>query len=408
VTTHMKLSAAFLMLLTGCGPALILPPFDQDGAPTSVDAAEVAHPDAAPDTAFSEVEVADASVDVSVPEVAVPVDAGSPDAPDVVEVDTGSGDAGADVVEAALPDAGPRDTGADVVDAPDVTDSPDASDVQDVTDVVDVPVIPMDIGPPPCLPGQDRCGGSVCLNLSADTANCGGCGNACPARPHAPATCSGGSCALVCDPGTLNCDGNLTNGCETLPSVDANNCGGCGTVCQSFPHTAPSLCVGGVCSFGCGAGYANCDGLVANGCEISTATDPSNCGACGRACGAGQTCAGGTCLCPSGQAPCGGACPNLATDVDNCGACGRACAPGQGCCSGACQNLLADRFNCGTCGTRCPSPTTCNSGSCGCTGGRIVCGSACVDASSDRNNCGWCGRVCPGTAARCVSSHCTA
>lgn len=409
----MKLSVAFLPLLLGCAPNLILPPFE-DAAQIASDSTDAGHPDAAPDTGSTEVAVADAPADAAqadaqatapeatAPDVLPPEDV--VDAPDV-ESDTGAGDTGTDVADVVLPDAGPRDTGTDVQDVSDVTD---VTDVVDAADVVDVPVVPLDLGPPPCLPGQDRCGGSVCINLSTDIANCGGCGNVCPARPHAPATCSGGSCALVCDPGTLNCDGNLTNGCETIPSMDVVNCGGCGMTCQSFPHTAPSLCVGGVCSFGCGAGYANCDGLVSNGCEVSTATDPMNCGACGRTCGAGQTCAGGVCLCPSGQPPCGGACPNLATDNDNCGACGVACVPGQGCCNGVCQNLLSDRFNCGTCGTRCPSPTTCNSGACGCTGGRIVCGTACVDASSDRNNCGWCGHMCYGIAPRCVASHCTA
>lgn len=268
-------------MLTGCAPDLILPPYNADA---SADTSEVSAADAVGDAAPAEVSVPDAAADVQevdVPDTSVPDDRDvSPDVQvadvqDASQVDTGSVDVGVDV---PLPDAGPQDTGTDAgVDVVDVQDVVDVSDVQDAPDVVDVPVIPMDLGPPPCLPGQDRCGGMVCLNLSADTANCGGCGNVCPARPHAPATCSGGSCALVCDPGTLNCDGNLTNGCETLPSVDANNCGGCGTACQSFPHTTPSLCVGGVCSFGCGAGYANCDGLVTNGCEISTATAPTWC-----------------------------------------------------------------------------------------------------------------------------------
>lgn len=407
----MRLSTAVFPLLLGCAPSLVFPAI---GEPSTNDApqvhTEVVVPDAVVPDAGQPSEVSVMEDAGNAQEAASPDVGGADDAVDVVIRDA------VDVVFAA--DTQDAETGStdtpdvpDVRDARDVTDVGDVSDTpdaQDATDVVDVPVVPMDLGPLPCLPGLGRCGGAECLNLSTNAANCGGCGNACPTRPHAPATCSGGACILVCDPGTLNCDGNLTNGCETTPATDVLNCGACGMACPSLPHTVPSMCVGGVCSFGCGVGYANCDGLVSNGCEISTATDPSNCGACGRACGAGQTCAGGVCLCPSGQPPCGGSCPNLATDNDNCGACGMACVPGQGCCNGVCQNLLSDRFNCGTCGTRCPSPTTCNSGSCGCTGGRIVCGTVCVDASSDRNNCGWCGHMCYGIAPRCVASHCTA
>ena len=381
----MKLSAIFLPMLLGCAPDFIVPTLNRDGSPAMGDTAEDTA-DAAISDGAHEVAVPDVSEDAPISEDVVVL----PDTPDVVRADVG---ADVDVVETSTPDADVRDTGGDVQDVADVQDVRDVADVRDVQDASDAedvredvreetPVVPLDLGPPPCLPGLDRCGGSVCINLSTDIANCGGCGNACPARPHAPATCMGGSCALVCDPGTLNCDGNLTNGCETTPSTDVSNCGACGMACQSFPHTAPSLCVGGVCSFGCGAGYANCDGLAVNGCEVSTATDPMNCGACGRACGAGQTCAAGTCVCPSGQALCGGVCSNLASD----------------------------RFNCGTCGTRCPSPTTCNSGVCGCTGGRVFCprDAICADLSSDPNNCGWCRNICPGAARRCVNSHCTA
>lgn len=371
------------------------------------------------DVLFADRVVRDGATDIDVaPDIMTPdVSVGTDVAPDMAspgdaQVDVGGPDTGVptdvvnDLVVTDVRDARALLDTPDVRDAPDVTNSPDVPDVPDTPDVVDVPAIPMDLGPPPCLPGQDRCGGVECLNLSTNTANCGGCGNACPARPHAPATCSGGSCTLACDTGYLNCDGNLTNGCETTPSTDALNCGACGTVCPTLPNTTPSMCVGGTCSFGCGSGFANCNGTVTDGCEVSTATDPMNCGGCGRACGAGQTCAGGNCICPSGRAPCGGVCPNLTIDVNNCGACGMVCGPDQMCCSGVCQNLQTDRFNCGTCGTRCPSPTTCNSGSCGCTGGRIFCGTACVNASSDSNNCGWCEHICPGTSRRCVNYNC--
>ncbi len=50
----------------------------------------------------------------------------------------------------------------------------------------------------------------------------------------------------------------------------------------------------------CGAGQIVCGGAC-----VTTGTDPANCGSCGHACAAGQTCSGGTCstgACPSGMA----------------------------------------------------------------------------------------------------------
>ena len=70
----------------------------------------------------------------------------------------------------------------------------------------------------------------------------------------------------------------------------------------------------------CPQGETDCDGRC-----VSLLSDEAHCGACGTACGALETCSGGTCACADAVAECGGACTDLARDAENCGACGLAC-----------------------------------------------------------------------------------
>jgi hypothetical protein len=63
-----------------------------------------------------------------------------------------------------------------------------------------------------------------------------------------------------------------------------------------FVVLASLVCASGSCLIVvCDTGYADCDGIAANGCEVDTSMDDANCGGCGQACGSGQTCAGGVC-----------------------------------------------------------------------------------------------------------------
>jgi hypothetical protein len=77
---------------------------------------------------------------------------------------------------------------------------------------------------------------------------------------------------------------------------DAQGGATCSPPCTN-PHGSTS-CQNGACVPSCAAGFMNCDGDVANGCETDVNTSTANCGTCGHACttDAGTaTCSGGTC-----------------------------------------------------------------------------------------------------------------
>src|SRR5207245_827051 len=100
--------------------------------------------------------------------------------------------------------------------------------------------------------------GTLCVDITSDPANCGRCGNSCPAT----ATCKAGACTCP-DAGQVACD----TSCTTLAS-DPNNCGQCGRRCQTGEQ-----CLSGQCS---------CTGPGLQMCGLRCAIigeDPVACGA---------------------------------------------------------------------------------------------------------------------------------
>jgi hypothetical protein len=164
---------------------------------------------------------------------------------------------------------------------------------------------------------------------------------------------------------------------------------------------------------GCSSGQSTC------GSECKDLSDDQlNCGACGHACGTGQTCQAGQCQCSAQLLACNGAC--VPADVNNCGGCNTKCGSGQVCsanscqsscgagetqCSaGACVDTTNNALNCGGCGMACPAGSVCNGGTCGCAAaGQMLCGNACVDTMTSNANCGGCGQACAGT---CMNGAC--
>ncbi|MBI5533868.1 MAG: hypothetical protein HY898_14195 [Deltaproteobacteria bacterium] len=213
----------------------------------------------------------------------------------------------------------------------------------------------------------------------------GGCGNnqPCPAGQ----VCVANQCvadedagdAPFCGSGWGDCDGDPQNGCETNLATDPASCGACGQVCASG-----QVCVSGVCTVDqdggpCSAGWADCDGNSQNGCEVNLESNPLHCGACGQVCAAGQVCSSGMCTvdqdggpCSAGWADCDGLSQNgcevnIYADPMNCGACANMCVGGQICVAGLCASdqdggdaadagpALCDPFT----NTGCSSPYAC-------------------------------------------------
>jgi hypothetical protein len=107
--------------------------------------------------------------------------------------------------------------------------------------------------------------------------------------------CSASSCSYACQVGFGDCNGTRPDGCEINTNTDVANCGTCGSVCARA--NAVPTCASGACRVSrCNAGFADCNGNEADGCERAVSADTSNCGGCGVVCSVGQTCVSGACF----------------------------------------------------------------------------------------------------------------
>jgi hypothetical protein len=265
-----------------------------------------------------------------------------------------------------------------------------------------------------CVTGL--CCGGICVDMSTDSNNCGGCGVQCPSAQ----TCVNGACA--CPAGETYCFGNCVN-----LLTDFNNCGFCTLYCGTN-----ETCVNGTCD--CLQPLSYCllgaSPHVYYAC-IDVTSDSNNCGACGNVCGSDEACMNGQCICqaqsccPAGQTYCAATvngapagCTDVSTDPDNCGGCSNAGGAIGGsicgllnndtaCCGGTCVDPRTDSHNCGSCGHACAAggiyTGACQLGVCAetdCTAPYANCNGASgcgTNLSTDVNNCGACGHVCSGS-----------
>lgn len=97
-----------------------------------------------------------------------------------------------------------------------------------------------------------------------------------------------------CAEGTMDCNDDPADGCETDVATDVENCGDCAHTCDL--SNARSGCVTGACVIvSCEGDYLDCNREASDGCEVDPGGDDSNCGACGRTCPYGRVCEQGEC-----------------------------------------------------------------------------------------------------------------
>ncbi|MEZ4299830.1 MAG: fibrinogen-like YCDxxxxGGGW domain-containing protein, partial [Polyangiaceae bacterium] len=248
------------------------------------------------------------------------------------------------------------------------------------------------------------------IATSADTANCGACGNTCASNANGTASCVSGACQFECDADFGDCDGDGANGCETTLASSLSDCGACGQACSVANGTA--ACVAGLCGVDtCNAGFADCDLLDQNGCEIDTLTDNAHCGACGFSCGslpnASGVCQSGACafVCNAGFGDCDN---DPSNGCETAGGCNLACNAGTADCDGlaanGCETDTTTLTHCGGCGVTCAAganaSASCATGTCQstCAAGYGDCNGnvadGCESALSTIANCGACGATC--------------
>jgi hypothetical protein len=150
-----------------------------------------------------------------------------------------------------------------------------------------------------CIAGYGNCNGNSAdgceQDLSTSNNNCGLCGNVCPNRANAIGQCSNSMCGITCNAGYGDCNGNSADGCEINLMTSTNHCGACANVCPIRANSV-AQCSNSVCGFTCNAGYGDCNGSPVDGCEINLMTSTSHCGACGLVCLQGHSCVSGACV----------------------------------------------------------------------------------------------------------------
>ena len=209
-----------------------------------------------------------------------------------------------------------------------------------------------------------------------------------PAAPSAPDTgavlaADAGPTVVPVDPQGACEAGRKKCGAQCVFYSDPNfGCSNADCAPCSYANAGAKCGAKGQCALeSCDITHKNCDTRSDNGCESASASDPANCGVCGKACAGGEVCSFGTCSlnCAGALTKCGSACVDITRDLAHCGACDNAAciAPATGtgtvaceasACKTTCANgyrLAADNRSCELIAVACVAPSMMAGGVCG-------------------------------------------
>ncbi len=149
---------------------------------------------------------------------------------------------------------------------------------------------------------QGHCAEAQCMNGVRDgqesDVDCGGNCPQCADGSHCNGNndCQSASCVNGLCQAQATCFDGIKNGQETDVDCGGPNCTACsdGQACVSSSDCSEFNCSQKLC---CAAGMANCNGSSFDGCEVTLASDPSNCGSCGHLCPQNTPqCSNGVCV----------------------------------------------------------------------------------------------------------------